>query len=139
MQFFKQEQFAAYTTFMDLAEYKKYVDAHTNFYIKNHNDGIRVEWKLSRGIFLIAIYNFNSLAGENIIEITARLKHFTLYKTIFSLWVILGSLWILFLPSLSSITSVLFGTLVFLLLWSFAVSNRNNFIEALAPKMSEGN
>ena len=135
MQFFKPERVEIYRTSMNLASYREMVNKYRNLYVKDTDDGLEVEWKLSRsrGIYVTAICKFIPGPDENTIEVTAKIKHATFYQIMIVLWIVLGGLWIIFIPSISSLQSFLFGLLVVIGLWSFAASNRNTLLKNLSP------
>lgn len=136
MQLFKEEQFEAYKTQLSFTAYRDMVSKYVNLYVKDTPDGIKVEWKLNRGIFVTATCKFVPGSDSNIIEVSARVKHAASYKYLLILWVILGGLWIIFIPSILSLSSSLLGVLAMISLWSYATSNRNTLLKNLSPSSS---
>lgn len=134
MRFFKEEQFEAYKTQMSFADYRAMVSKYANLYVKDTPNGIDVEWKLNRGIFVTASCKFVSGSDSNIIEVSAKVKHAASYKYMLILWIVLGGLWILFVPSTLSLSGSLMAILAMIGLWIHAASNRNALLKYLSPR-----
>ena len=133
MRFFTLQKTVSYSTSLNLDAYKEFVNNQTGLYVKDTQDGLQVEWKIGRGIVLIAICKLITGNDNKSITITVDLIHATFYQVIVILWIILASLWIVFEPSSRSIASVIFGSSVIIGLWGYIILNRNNLLKILSP------
>ncbi|MCA9913283.1 MAG: hypothetical protein KC496_08030 [Anaerolineae bacterium] len=129
--YFSNQHTKTYQTTMSLEEYKaQFTDEFSGYTVTDIENGIQVEWMIDgRGNAFIATCVFSEDYLHNTITVTARYASLWLIQIGLVVWAAL-SIYNLFFEPFYSLWIL---APAFPMFWAYIVTNRNEFLERLAP------